>query len=427
MNQQLSRDAYSEENNYWKTVVVVFCLGWTVLWINRTIMNPILPEIMRDLNIKSEASAGLINTLFFLPYTLLQVPCGYWGDKFGRKWVLVPGLILFACGSIVAGIATTFTMFLVARVITGMGQGSYFGPVYALSSEIIPSKKRGVSTAIINSGCALGMAIGMIGSSYLVKDMQWDWRKLMILSGVLGFGTAFIFQKYLKNTTPASNKNTTTNNVEEKSTGSLAYMKEYIKNPKLLTASIVYFATCYSHFMVVTWLPTFLEQERGFQGTAIGIASSLVAFSSVPGALIFSRLSDKYSNKKISLITFLHIAAAITLCATVAAKNNTMLIVALILYGLLGKLAVDPILVSYLADICPKDKMTTTFGLYNFFGMSGSVVAPYITGLISDATGSKILGFYLASVLLIVALGIFLIGNVFIKSKNKEKDSIQVN
>ena len=50
--------------------------------------------------------------------------------------------------------------------------------------------------------------------------------------------------------------------------------------------------------MTVTWLPNFLGTERGFQGVAIGFSSSLVAFASIPGALFFSRLADKYMHKK---------------------------------------------------------------------------------------------------------------------------------
>ncbi len=52
----------------------------------------------------------------------------------------------------------------------------------------------------------------------------------------------------------------------------------------------------YAYYMTVTWLPN-LGTERGFQGVAIGF-SSLVAFASIPGALFFSRLADKYMHKK---------------------------------------------------------------------------------------------------------------------------------
>ena len=47
--------------------------------------------------------------------------------------------------------------------------------------------------------------------------------------------------------------------------------------------------------------------------------------------------------------------------------------------------------------------MTTTFGIFNFFGMSASVFAPLVTGILADATGSDIPGFLTA--LAVLALG----------------------
>lgn len=400
------------DSGYWKTLIVLFCLGWTVIWINRTVLNPVLPEIMVDLKIGSEAQAGLISSLFFLPYTLLQVPSGFLGDKFGRKLILVPGFILFGLGAIGSGLAMTFTMFLMARLITGIGQGSYFGPVYSLTAEIIPQEKRGLSNAIINSGSALGMAIGLIASSYLVKVVELDWRVLLFISGALGLIMAFLFQKYIKATPPVAK--TENNSNEEK-----ASIASIMKNPKMIGVCILYFATCYGYYMIVTWLPAFLEQERGFQGAAIGIASSLIAFTSVPGALIFSRVSDKFRDKKMPLIIGLEIVAAVTLYATVVVNSNELLMLCLVLYGLFGKLAVDPILLSYVGDFANPQVRTTTFGLFNFFGMSASVLAPYITGMMSDATGTKISGFYLAAVIIIAGMVAMLLGDMFSKKKER--------
>ena len=184
---------------------------------------------------------------------------------------------------------------------------------------------------------------------------------------------------------------------------------------KMITAYLLYFGTCYGYYMVVTWLPSFLQEERGFQGLAIGFSSALVAFSAIPGALFFSRLSDKHRNKKITFIFGLEIAAALMLLLTVLAPSSGILLVALILYGLLGKLAVEPIIISYIADSASKENYGTTFGVFNFFGMSSSVIAPALTGFISDNTGSKIMGFYISAIILVITTISFVMVN-----KNKK-------
>ena len=75
-----------------------------------------------------------------------------------------------------------------------------------------------------------------------------------------------------------------------------------LMRPQMLGAYALYFATCYAYYLTDTWLPNFLSTERGFEGATIGLASSMVFFAAIPGALFFSRIADKFSHKKVSLI-----------------------------------------------------------------------------------------------------------------------------
>ncbi|MGW9527552.1 MFS transporter [Paenibacillus terrae] len=404
------RDAGQQgKSEYWKKVIVMLCLGWTVIWIYRTILNPILPEIERDLNVTSDASMGLIFSVFFFAYTMMQIPSGMLADRFGRKSIIIPGFILFTAGALLAGFSTSLMFLLIASFVTGLGQGTYYGPAYSLSSETIPKEKRGISTAIINSGSAIGMAIGLIGSSFLVKDAGWNWRVLLFITAGLAFSLMLVFTKNIKKTTAPSK--TAAKDTEEGAQDK-ATLKRLLANPKMIASYVLYFATCYGYYMIVTWLPSYLQDERGFQGSAIGFAAALVAFSAIPGALLFSRLSDKFMHKKITFIIILELLAAAMLYLTVSVNTSTLLIVCLILYGFLGKLAVEPLLISYVADIAPKQGVGATFGFFNFFGMISSVVAPFVTGVISDATGSKVLGFYLATIIIVIGAAVMLLTNV---------------
>ncbi len=103
-------------------------------------------------------------------------------------------------------------------------------------------------------------------------------------------------------------------------------------------------------------------------------------------------------HKKVTFIVILEVLAALMLLVTVQATNSTFLMIALILYGFLGKLAVEPIIISWLGENAPK-LGSVRHGV--FFGMMSSVIAPTLTGSISDATGSKVMGFYIAIILLI--------------------------
>ncbi|ERK13459.1 putative metabolite transport protein [Serratia fonticola AU-AP2C] len=409
---------------YWKKIVVVLCLGWAVIWIYRTVLTPIFPEIQATIGSHSNAEMGLIASFYFFAYTGMQIPAGILVDKFGKKVVLIPGFCLFIIATLLIGNATSLTMIYAGSLLAGMGCGSYYGSAYSLSSENIPLERRGLATAIINSGSALGMAIGLIASSLLVKSMGMDWQiMLFIITGLLVVMTVVFFLvikggSYTASlaASPAASAATPVEETEEASG---------LFSLRMISAYVMYFATCYGYYMIVTWLPSFLQQERGFEGVAIGFSAALVAFASVPGALFFSRMSDRFRAKKVQLIIFLQICAAVTLVCTVISPDSTTLLVSLILYGLLGKLAVDPIMISFVADYAPKKGYGTSFGVFNFFGMSSSVIAPFLTGVISDSTGSKVMGFYISAAILLIGTVIFFTVNVLMKQKNNRQTAAQ--
>lgn len=409
---------------YWKKIVVVLCLGWAVIWIYRTVLTPIFPEMQATIGEHSNAEMGLIASFYFFAYTGMQIPAGILVDKFGKKVVLIPGFCLFIIATLLIGNATSLSMIYAGSLLAGMGCGSYYGSAYSLSSENIPLERRGLATAIINSGSALGMAIGLIASSLLVKSMGMDWQiMLFIITGLLVVMTLVFFMvikggSYTASlaASPAAKTSTVVEENEEASG---------LFSLRMISAYVMYFATCYGYYMIVTWLPSFLQQERGFEGVAIGFSAALVAFASVPGALFFSRMSDRFRAKKVQLIIFLQICAAVTLVCTVISPDSTTLLISLILYGLLGKLAVDPIMISFVADNAPKKGYGTSFGVFNFFGMSSSVIAPFLTGVISDSTGSKVMGFYISAAILLIGTVIFFTVNVLMKQKNKRQTTAQ--
>ena len=404
---QMKKDVKQNGMEYWKKIVILFFFGWTVIWTYRTVLNPILPDIKGELGVTSDASMGLIASVFFFCYTSMQIPSGFLADKFGRKVVLIPGFILFSLGALTVGFAPSLLLLLVGSAFAGLGQGTYYGPAYSISSLAIPNEKRGFSTAIINSGSALGMGIGFIGSSYLVKGLGFSWRPLLFVTSGLIIIMVIAFAKVIKERPKQS-----TDVEVEKSSEDTASVKTLFGDVRMLGAYVLYFATCYGYYMIVTWLPSYLQLERGFKGVAIGFASSLVAFAAVPGALLFSKMADKLKNKKITIVLILEIIAAVTLFLTVAVQNNSLLLLFLIMYGFFGKLAVDPILISYVTEIAPKKGYSTTLGFFNFFGMMSSVVAPFVTGMISDATGSKILGFYIAIIIILFGTGVMFLANL---------------
>nr|WP_240507126.1 hypothetical protein [Staphylococcus cornubiensis] len=74
-------------------------------------------------------------------------------------------------------------------------------------------------------------------------------------------------------------------------------------------------------------------------------------------------------------------------------NNLVILYVALIGYGIVGKISTNPVLIAVVADNAPKNALGTSFSVYHFIGMTASILAPYMTGFLTDVTGSMAIGF----------------------------------
>ncbi|MFK4565979.1 MFS transporter [Enterococcus sp. UD-01] len=413
--------------DYWKKIIILLCSGWVTIWVYRSALAPAYPQINESLggNI-SDTALGSISSFYFFGYVAMQIPAGFLVDKIGKKKVLIPGFIVFGIAAFLISQATSISMIYLGSVLAGLGCGSFYGSAYSLTSQNIPKDKKSFSTAIVNSGSAVGSGLGLILSSYLVVQQNLPWQTMMYISVVLIICMLVAFTAIIRN-----NKEDAAflaqSAAEEAAKEEKPVVKENVSfkklfSPKMLFAYILYFATCYAYYMTVTWLPNFLGTERGFEGAAIGFSASLVAFASIPGALFFSRLADKFMHKKVQFIVVLEFLAAAMLLLTVQASNSTLLLIGLILYGFLGKLAVEPIIISWLGENAPKIGIGTTLGVFNFFGMMSSVIAPALTGSISDATGSKVMGFYIAVILLVAGTALFLLANL---GKKKAESTVK--
>lgn len=397
------------EKYWWKVVALCF-LGWIVMYADRTILNPVMGQIGKQFSL-SNAQLGIISSVFFLAYAVTQIPFGIMGDKYGRKLVIALGFILFGVTTYFSGLAVSFGVFLLFRVFTGIGEGAFYGPAYAMARESIPTKKLTLGTAIINSGMAFGTSGGFLLSSKIVLENGEHWSKpffiMALPTALVGILFYFLLKEKVirpedqveKNGEQVLNKEV----VVEKGKVSL---KSIFTNRNLIVSFVLCFCSIYANFVIITWLPQFLRVERGFAGTSVGFISSLVPWASIPGAILFAYLSDKYKVTK-KFIFVLVPLAMISVVGIAFVTNKTLLIVVLIAYGLTGKLALDPILVAFVMKNAPKRSLGTTLSAYNFIGMSGSILAPYVTGWIADKMGSMKVGFYLAAVLLLIGLVVF--------------------
>lgn len=397
---------------YWVKLTIIFFFGWIALYGSRAIVGPLMVNIGAEFDL-TKAQLGSIMSIFFIGYTALNIPSGMIGDYLGKKKVLVTGVVLFGGFTIIAGMMPTYMTFMFAWVMVGVFQGFYYGPQYGLSSEAIPKHRITLGSAIINSGMAFGLSIGYYISSISVGEMGMSWRAPFYIIGVpiimIGLVMLWIIKDKPK-VQPATEFGAPKQKVK-------LTFKDLFGNRNINLAYVTIFCSIYGFFVLVTWLPYYLETERGITGTQISTIASLMPWFAIPGSLIFSWVSDKIGRRKPVLLIMLPLSL-VAILAVPMSESISVLIGALILYGIVGKISTNPVLVAVVADNSPRHALGTSFGVYNCIGMLGSVFAPTLTGFLSDKTGSMDSGFYFAAVLICIGI----VASLFIKESNNNNE-----
>lgn len=390
-------------HSYWIKIVVIFFLGWVCIYAGRSVFSPIIGEIKVAYDIDN-AQAGGIMSLFFLAYTVFQIPSGILGDKIGRKKVLVAGFILYAAFIASIFFASSFSIFILLWMLAGAAQGTYYGPQYALSTEAIPKKWITLGSAVIGSGMSFGIALGYSLSSVMTTTYQTSWKVPFVIIAIPILLVALLMMLFVKERIVKHNQDIGSNIIDnENKPSTLQQIILLFKNRNLVLAYITIFCSIYGFFVIITWLPNYLEAERGMDKTEAASLASIVPWISIIGTLLCSYVSDKLGRRR-PVVLFMLPLSLVAIFAIVYSDSYAVLIGVLVLYGFIGKISLNPVLIALVADNVPKTALSTAFSLYNCIGMSASICAPYITGLISDNSGSLNNGFYFAALITVIGI-----------------------
>lgn len=99
---------------YWKQIVILMCAGWMAIWIYRSALSPIYPQIRASLGGEvTDTALGLISSFYFTGYVAMQIPAGILVDKIGKKKVLIPGFILFGLSALLIAQANSIGLIYV--------------------------------------------------------------------------------------------------------------------------------------------------------------------------------------------------------------------------------------------------------------------------------------------------------------------------
>lgn len=159
-----------------KKFIVVFgalILALFVSSLSETIAATALPTIAGDL--KGVEIMQWISTSYILTSSITMPIYGKLGDMFGRKYLLMAALFLYALGKVFCGIAPDMNVLLIGRCISGLGGGGIPILAQAAISDIVPPRKLGVYLGVMGAVLTISLVIGPILGGWFVQVTGWRW------------------------------------------------------------------------------------------------------------------------------------------------------------------------------------------------------------------------------------------------------------
>jgi MFS family permease len=166
---------------------------------------------------------GIAIGAYGLTQAILQIPFGWWSDRYGRKPVIYAGLLIFALGSFIAALGIHIHVVIVGRVL--QGAGAIAAVVMALAADLTRDEHRTKAMAMIGSTIGATFALSLIASPWL--DRLIGVPGIFVLTGVL----ALVAMLVVYGVVPAAPENAPD---RERQAGEAGEFWQVLKDPQLL-------------------------------------------------------------------------------------------------------------------------------------------------------------------------------------------------
>lgn len=371
-------------------VFLVFFLAYFLSYFFRSANAVLAPDLSRDLAL-GPAQLGLMTSLFYLSFALVQIPLGPLLDRYGPRAV-TPGLMLVGfAGSLIFGNAQSFAVLALGRVLLGIGfAGVLMGAMKAFSLWF-PDKRYATTSSLL---VALGSTGALVAATPLaVLKEAVGWR------GVFGWGSLAIAAVacavffFTRNTPPG---------VPWPKGKSGAGFAQVWRNPQLLRIAFLGFSITGGLLAFQTlWGGAFLYAQR-MEALEVGNLLFLFSLFASTGFLVMGVLADRLGIARVTAVASLVFATGLlTLALFEAVLPNSAFY---LIYPLLGFCGGANILtLAHARLIFPPELTARATTTVNLFGIGGTFLLQWWMGLLVGAWGySAALGF--VGLLLLVAL-----------------------
>lgn len=263
----------------YRVVGFMLALG-AVTYLDRACIATLSPDIRRDLGL-SKDQMSWIYSAFAIAYAAFEIPTAWWADRMGTRRVLTRIVAWWSAFTIATGAAWSFSSMLVIRFLFGAGEAGAWPGMARTFSRWIPRSERGTiqglffSAAHIMGGLTPVIALAVAGLC--------GWRWTFVLFGLPGIVWAVAWHRWFRDD-PEQHPAVNAAELEKIAAGrdpssghhaGWAYWRQLLRHRNTLPLCLMYFPNSFGFYFCITWLPTYLQEQHGFNSMRLGFFTGL--------------------------------------------------------------------------------------------------------------------------------------------------------
>jgi MFS transporter, DHA1 family, multidrug resistance protein len=370
-----------------KITLAILLSNLFISFIGIGLVVPVMPTIMNEMSLNG-AIMGYMVAAFAVSQLVFSPFAGKWTDKFGRKIMILIGLIIFSLSELLFGLGKSVEILFLSRILGGVSGAFIMPAVTAFIADITTERYRpkalGYMSAAINTGFIIGPGIGGLLTGL-------GPRAPFFAAAVLALIAFIISLLFLKE--PVRKAKETASIVKNKN----GFRKILV--PMFFFAFISLFVSSFSLASFESLFSLFVDHKFSFTPTDIAI---LVTGGGLVGAVAQVLLFDPIIKRvgEIGLVRYcLIVSALLVFTMTVVNSYWSVMITSCIVF--IGFDLIRPAITSYLSNIAA-DEQGFMGGMNSMFTSLGNIIGPIIGGILFDVNYN--FPYYFATLVLIIGL-----------------------
>jgi MFS family permease len=336
---------------------------------------PVLAVLSVDYPDYSPVWVGLAIGAYGLSQAVLQIPMGMWSDRFGRKPIIIIGLLLFAAGSLVAAVADNMLWLTVGRFLQGMG--AIAGAVMALAADITRENQRSKVMAIIGIAIGFSFYLSLILGPIIASNA--GLQGIFIVTAMLAIGCIPLVQFVVpKVHTSAPGGDTLPD---------LADIGDMLNSGQLLKLNISVLLLHMMITLIFVQFPTLLA-NFGWQLDEHWIIYLPVLIVAILGMGFLMGFGRRYALNKV-LIFSLFLMANSFILMSLSSESFVLLMAAICLFFIAFNY-LEANLPALVANVSAPGKKGSAMGIYASFQFFGAFLGGIVSGLLMTTFGSEV-------------------------------------